>query len=94
MGGAWHGVDAPCYHCERASKSLLIWKERMQPSKAPMSWAHRGRICQDMGRMQPSERHSPLETAEEGYVGTQGKSNLVRGTNEQGSAEGGTGQER
>jgi len=44
--------------------------------------------------MQPSERHSPLETAEEGYIRTWGKSNLARGTDEWGSAEEGTGQER
>jgi len=44
--------------------------------------------------MQPSERHSPLETAEEGYIRTRGKGNLARGTDKRGSAEGGTGQER
>ena len=44
--------------------------------------------------MRPSEKHSPLETAEEGYIGTRGKRDLERGTDEGGSAEGGTGQER
>ena len=29
-GKAWHGVDAPCYHCKRASECLLIQKERMR----------------------------------------------------------------
>jgi hypothetical protein len=37
--------------------------ERMRG--APISWACRGRIRQDMERMRPSEGHSPLETAEE-----------------------------